>query len=299
MRFSLVVATINRNSELRQLLASLVEQRFKDFEVIIVDQNDDCRLTPLVYEFSRHLKILHIKTPTRGASHARNLGIERANGDIITFPDDDCEYPPSLLWDVVNVFDKHPDVGAISIFSRDKRETGGVARLGRRFRKVTKYNVLWSCVEAGIFVRTDCLQDVRFDEDMGVGADSPWWSDEGADFILQLLCRQVVVYYFPHLVIYHPDPARGYDEKAILRSFRYGCGRGYYLQKHRYPFLFVLYVWGLYVIGMIVSIFELNYAKLYFYYYGLMGRVFGYFRQKKMIGRVLIRALRKSGVCRS
>ena len=287
MRFSLVIATINRCVELGNLFDSLVRQTYQNFEVIVVDQNDDGRLIDLVEKFAKQLEITHIITDVKGASHARNLGTESSKGDIISYPDDDCEYPATLLQDIVALFVEHTDIDVISVSSKDKYGNGKIARLGNTKRQVTKYNVLWSCIEFGIFAKAECFHDVRFDEDMGVGSRSPWWSDEGPDLIMQMQERGKIVYYFPVLFIYHPDPVKRYDRKAIVRSFRYGCGRGYYLRKHNYYFAFVFYVWGLYVAGITISLLGLNSAKVSYYYYGLKGRILGYFRLEKMIKKTL------------
>ena len=87
--FSLIIATINRSEELGLLLSSLKNQTYKNFQVIIVDQNLDNRIVSIISDYKDFLKIVHIKTNKKGVSNARNAGIELAEGDIITFPDDD------------------------------------------------------------------------------------------------------------------------------------------------------------------------------------------------------------------
>ena len=104
--FSLIVATMNRVSELDRLLTSLGEQSYKDFEVIIVDQNGDDRLSPLVSNH-RGMAIRHVRSE-RGLSRARNAGLQVARGDIIAIPDDDCWYPEGVLAVVQEWFESHP-----------------------------------------------------------------------------------------------------------------------------------------------------------------------------------------------
>ena len=52
MRFSLIVATFGRTEEMRNLLLSLASQTEPDFEVVVVDQNSDERLVPILAAFA-------------------------------------------------------------------------------------------------------------------------------------------------------------------------------------------------------------------------------------------------------
>jgi glycosyltransferase involved in cell wall biosynthesis len=91
---SLLVATLGRVDELNRLLASL-ENQDAGFEVLVVDQNPDDRLAPVLAAHSR-LAARHLRSE-RGLSRARNVGLRAAQGDLIAIPDDDCWYPAGLL----------------------------------------------------------------------------------------------------------------------------------------------------------------------------------------------------------
>ena len=47
MSFSLIMATLGRTDEPRRFLDSLESQTFRDFELILADQNDDDRIAPM------------------------------------------------------------------------------------------------------------------------------------------------------------------------------------------------------------------------------------------------------------
>ena len=103
MKISLVVPTINRVRELERLFRSLIAQR-EDFEVIVVDQNPDDRLVPLVDSYRKHFPIEHLRASQKGQSRARNIGLRHIQGDIFAFPDDDCVYSDGLLTAVSRLF---------------------------------------------------------------------------------------------------------------------------------------------------------------------------------------------------
>lgn len=275
IKFSLVVATLNRTEELANLLESLIHQTYKNFEVIVVDQNDSGVLDEIVTVYSNRLAITRIHCESKGASHARNQGIAIAQGEIITFPDDDCEYPSDLLEKVCQEFAAN-DVSGITLSSHDKEGDGRIARLATKRKYIHKYNLYKTCIEAAMFIYKSCLEDVRFDENLGVGSPTMLWSDEGPDFLLRLMLRGHRFLYAPALYIYHPDPVKLYDEKSIIRSYRYGCGRGAYLRKNSYPLWFVFYVWALYVAGIFIGVAQGKPNKSRYFFSGLKGRVKGY-----------------------
>ena len=93
MRFSLIVATLGRSREIGELLESLLAQGRDDLEVIIVDQNADDRVAPILAPYASRLRLTHLRSSIRNANHARNLGLRAAQGEIVTFPDDDCLWP--------------------------------------------------------------------------------------------------------------------------------------------------------------------------------------------------------------
>ena len=79
-RVSLVVSTVNRTGELARLMDSLLGQEFKDFEILVVDQNCDDRIVSVLEPYQSQLKISRITTPGRhGISSGRNDGWRQAH----------------------------------------------------------------------------------------------------------------------------------------------------------------------------------------------------------------------------
>jgi glycosyltransferase involved in cell wall biosynthesis len=118
---SLIVATLNRVTELERLLNSLEAQSYRDFEVLVVDQNPDERLLP-VLDAHDGLTIRHLRSQ-RGLSRARNVGLRVAGGDIISIPDDDCWYPPDLLRNLTEWFEAHPEYDVLFTPPADSGES--------------------------------------------------------------------------------------------------------------------------------------------------------------------------------
>jgi glucosyl-dolichyl phosphate glucuronosyltransferase len=100
VRYSIVIATHNRASDLGQTLDSLARQRPADeWEVLVVDNNstDDTRnvVTTRVGTFPAPLRYLFEAEP--GRSPALNTGIRAARGTIVATTDDDVRVPADWL----------------------------------------------------------------------------------------------------------------------------------------------------------------------------------------------------------
>ena len=115
MNFSLVLATVDRTAEVNRFLDALQTQTHRNFELIVVDQNADERVSRLLKAQQHNFSIIHIQRPDkRGVSRARNLGLQHISGDIVTFPDDDCWYPSNLLQSVDLFMTSHEEVDSLS-----------------------------------------------------------------------------------------------------------------------------------------------------------------------------------------
>lgn len=90
MKFSIILPVYNGETTLRRCINSMLAQDFKDFELIIVnDGSQDNSLTILKEEYSHYSNIKIYSKTNGGESSARNYGLDKANGEWITFIDQD------------------------------------------------------------------------------------------------------------------------------------------------------------------------------------------------------------------
>ncbi len=277
--FSIIVPTIGRKDELVMLFESIEKQQCNNFEVILVDQNEDRELLkPVVQSFSKLFPISHVQVSGKGASYARNVGITVAEGEILLFPDDDCEFTDGLLKKVEAYFVENYNIDGICILSKDKFDGKKMGLLRSKNVKISRKNILSTVVEHGIIIRKSKLNGVKFDEQMGVGSQlSRFWSDEGPDFILRLINIGRSINFMPGLFFYHPNPTKVYNEKTAIRSYRYGLGRGYFLKKHGFSNFKLFYFCSIYLVGMLLGLLKLNKWMIKYFQRGLLGRIQGYY----------------------
>lgn len=228
---SLIVATIHRVPELDRLLVSLEQQSTRDFEVIVVDQNPDDRLTHLLQAHNR-LAIRHLRSAP-GLSRARNVGLSVSRGELVAFPDDDCWYPPELMASVAAWFDGHPRFALLGTAVRTAQNRRSGPRSPATSCIVTKENV-WKCaVSTALFLRRRVSDAVGgFDERIGIGAPSPYQSGEETDYVLRAFDHGFGMWFEASLTVHHPS----LDSIARLRknTYPFALGTGCVLRMHGY-----------------------------------------------------------------
>ncbi len=96
-RFSVIVPVYNRIDEVDDLLKSLSQQTYTDFETIIVEDGSTQPCKEAVDRYSGKIDILYFAKSNEGRSIARNYGLEHANGRYFVFFDSDCVIPPDYF----------------------------------------------------------------------------------------------------------------------------------------------------------------------------------------------------------
>jgi GT2 family glycosyltransferase len=258
MRFSLILATVGRVRELERFFRSLRTQTYSNFEVIVVDQNPDDRLKDVLNRYAEDITLKHLRSQP-GLSRARNVGLNEVQGEIVSFPDDDCWYPPHLLADVAAFFQDHREwSGVLGRMVWEEERDGGKPTRCSPLNEVNRYNVTTSVdaktvLEAllpkeppisvsawTLFLRSEAARAIGgFDETLGLGSGTGWGGGEDVDLAIRCLHAGFSICYCPALKGYHPNLRERQSDPR--RGFLYGAGMGRVLRKHRYPKWFVFY----------------------------------------------------------
>ena len=271
--WDLVVCTLGRVAEPARLLDSLAEQTHRAVRVVLVDQNDDERLMPLL-ERHPELDVLRLASAP-GLSRARNAALSHLRAALVAFPDDDCTYPPDLLERAARRFAEEPSLDAITGRDVDSAQRGSRSWAGER-RPVTPSSVWYHALSAAVFLRRSLVERVgAFDEQLGLGSGTPWSSGEEVDYLIRAARLGARIEYDPDLAVQHE--VRELDGPA-LRAIgkRDGGSVGYLLRKHGYPMRTVARLLVRPVGGSVVSLARLDPARARYHLATLGGRVRGY-----------------------
>ncbi len=114
-RVSVIIGVYNAEPYLDQTIRSVVEQTYRDWELIIVDDGSTDQTAAIADRWAaREPRIRVIHQPNSGLpAIPRNRGMLEACGDIITFLDGDDLYLPERLARSMAVLDAWPEVGSV------------------------------------------------------------------------------------------------------------------------------------------------------------------------------------------
>lgn len=229
LKFSLIMATYGREKEVGEFLSKLKINDYpkEKIEVIIVDQNDKINLKPIIKKYENDFKITYIKSNVKGLARNRNIGLSKATGDIIAFPDDDCEYISDTLIKVnnyLNTSDSNIVMGRII-----ERDGSDSLRIWKKENfEVNKSNFYTSCSSVTMFFKKENTS-LLFNENLGAGAK--FGSCEDSDILYRNLKANNKVLYKSDIKIYHPH----YDSNENMsreKIYSYGLGFGAFVKSN-------------------------------------------------------------------
>jgi len=229
---SVVIACPNTSWMLDECLAALDKQTYRRFEAIVLP---DAAFEPNP-AYADWLMVL--PTGKVRPAEKRNLGIEKARGEIVAFIDDDA-YPDSHWLENAIKYFSEPTVGGVGGPGVTPPGDGFWARAGGRVYENVfvsgnyRYRYLGGRVRkdvddypsCNLFVRTDLLRQIG-------GYRTDFWPGEDT-----LLCEAIVceakrrIVYDPWTIVYHHR--RRLFLPHLRQLGRYGFHRGYFVK--RYP----------------------------------------------------------------
>ena len=199
---SVIIPTHNRSDFLRSAIASVLNQTYQDYELIVVDDASTDNTAEAVAEFSdKRIKLLRHET-TKGGSAARNTGILASECDYIALLDDDDEWLPDKLSKQMEVLLSSPsEVGCVYTgyvdVSRSTEKTIGEYRPTQR-GDLSKDLLAGNCVgsASSVLLKRECLKKVGlFDESLPCAQDYDLWIRIANEFLFECVSEPLFKYH--------------------------------------------------------------------------------------------------------
>jgi glycosyltransferase involved in cell wall biosynthesis len=247
---SVIVCTCGRAAALQNLLAALERQTYQNFEILIVDGNQEpspARAAVEQYlEHSNLSKKLFLIQSKTGLTRQRNVGLEAARGAIVCFFDDDVTFEEAFFSEVIALFSEPEmeDVGGITPYDTlhypfaltlrwrlrallgvmPSLVPGEVDRLGRAvpisfLKPFTGNKQVGWLPGFGMIYRRAAIDGLRFDEWI------PTYGGEDRDFSMRVGHRsRLLICGDLHLQHHYSTEGRN-DGLIRLRECSFGAGR--------------------------------------------------------------------------
>lgn len=120
---SVIIPFYNRLNWVKQSIESVFWQTMKEYELILIDDGSTENLS-ILHDILKNPNVVYIKQSNRGASAARNKGIEVATSEFIAFLDSDDLFQPTKLETQINYMQRYPSI-SLSHTSYDRIDQEG------------------------------------------------------------------------------------------------------------------------------------------------------------------------------
>ncbi|TVP66796.1 MAG: glycosyltransferase family 2 protein [Nodularia sp. (in: Bacteria)] len=111
---TVILCTYNRVNHLKNCIDSVINQTFKDWELVVVDDGSQDDTFALVDSYLQRIpNIRYLKHQNRKLGYAKNAGIQASFGNYITFIDSDDAYKPNHLDSRLEYMRANPEIDLI------------------------------------------------------------------------------------------------------------------------------------------------------------------------------------------
>jgi GT2 family glycosyltransferase len=234
---SVVIPTYGRESVLCDSLKSVLAQTYPHYELIVVDQTQqhEADTQAFLNELAATGKIQLHQVAWASLPAARNYAIERANGSIFLFLDDDVELPEGFLAAHAQAFEGRPEVGAIAgrVFDRMKLSESTVPEIEMLPPEAMDPGIAWYHIDLvhtvkpqQVLTARGCNMSFRRSvfEQHGLRFDERFMGSavrEESDFCLRVRKTGLIIWYEPAAHLVHLGEETGGCHDISTRSLKY------------------------------------------------------------------------------
>jgi len=249
IKFSVIIPVKEINEYIYKSIPHLLGQSYKNFEIIILPDENNKRFE------DRRIRI--IKTGKIGPADKRDFALKYAKGEILAFIDDDAYPEKNWLEKGLRNFERKEvaAVGGPNLTPENNskfQKASGYAlstffvsgSVNYRYKKDKKREIddFPSC---NLFVKKDIFKEIS-------GFDSSYWPGEDTKLCLEIIKKGKKIIYDPEVVVYHHR--RKNLNSYLKQIFSYGLHRGHFAKKGDKNSLKLIYfVPSLFLIGLFLG----------------------------------------------
>lgn len=215
---SVVVPVYNAEKTIEACLESLLDQTVptSDYEIVVVNDGSVDRTEELIRKFP----VQYFYQENQGPARARNLGVDKASGDIILFTDSDCVAERDWIELMTGPLENE-EISAVkgAYLTRQRSLAAQFAQIEFEERyELLKRHTFIDFVDSysAAFRKKVFLQAGGFDTSF------PKANNEDTDLSYKLATMGCKMMFVPQAIVYHEHP------DSFWKYFRLKIGRGYW-----------------------------------------------------------------------
>ena len=171
-KISVVIPTYNRESKILKSINSVLNQTYKNIEVLVIDDNSTDNTKDVVKSI-KDKRLKYIKLPKNmGSCYARNIGIKKAKGKYITFQDSDDVYDSKKIEkQYLNLKNNKSDMDFCKV-KIIKKDNSIIFPNDEQIKSINENKILDELCNGNfistqaIFVKRKIIKKYMFDEDL-------------------------------------------------------------------------------------------------------------------------------------
>jgi len=189
MQISIVIPSFNQGVYIGETIKSILDQKEKDVEIIIVDNKSTDKTKEILEKYKNQIKIISEKD--RGQTDAINKGMEMAKGDILAYLNSDDYYEPGSLKTVREFFRDNTEAKIIYGQGKLVDEKGRMIRMYKT-EHPTLDSLFRECVisQPTVFMRREVFEKIgEFDTNLNYAMDYDYWIRVGKKYRFHYIDR--------------------------------------------------------------------------------------------------------------
>ncbi|MEZ2718663.1 glycosyltransferase family 2 protein [Niallia circulans] len=198
-KVSVVMPVNNREPFICSAINSLLNQTFKDFELIIVDDGSTDNTVKLIKQYNDNRIVLIQNKKRLGIANSRNIGYKNAKGEYIAISDSDDINLPNRLERQAAFLDSHRDVDVVSCWIKefDENKNAYIIKYSSN-NDIIRANLVFNpSIPAFMMFRKDeivkchCLYH---DESFEAAVDYEWYTSLPANIKISYIAEPLYLY---------------------------------------------------------------------------------------------------------
>jgi glycosyltransferase involved in cell wall biosynthesis len=174
-KVSVIIPVYNGEKTLAMCLNSVLNQTYKNYEVIVVDNNSKDRTKEIIYNFrDKNNRIKYTFAERRSSGIARNEGIKAAQGDILAFTDADCICPFNWIVEITRPIRLEKEEATVG-FEEDLIKNYWTKNMQKRddiyMRRSSDGKYIRTFDGKNAAIRMGLIRELMFDPDIGMMSD--------------------------------------------------------------------------------------------------------------------------------